>query len=187
MSQRHDSDSPNTSRSHDGLRQIPQALPDLPQSRTPDGRSGRIAPRIPNARLTSARLGRGWTQEELAAEVIDLLHQRNISTGIDADYISRLERGLISWPARTTRQALEHLFGFSAVQLGFTNRRLGGPHRRGHQRPTQLDGVIDRHLVRGRSGRTPQAGVRSMPPTKSPSISQLSLNPGTRKDDCQEH
>ncbi|WP_063044986.1 helix-turn-helix domain-containing protein [Nocardia pseudovaccinii] len=84
-----------------------------------------------NEQLTEARLALGWTQAELAAAVAEhILASTGKTTGIDADYVSRLERGLISWPTRATRCALEVLLGRTAWELGLVNRRLGGPRRR---------------------------------------------------------
>ncbi|MFC9999627.1 multiprotein-bridging factor 1 family protein [Nocardia sp. NPDC127526] len=81
--------------------------------------------------LAAARMARGWTQAELAEAIARCIqHTSHTTTGIDADYISRLERGLISWPAKQTRMALEELFDCSATELGLVNRRLGGPQRR---------------------------------------------------------
>ncbi|WP_280381311.1 helix-turn-helix domain-containing protein [Nocardia wallacei] len=91
----------------------------------------RSCERVPNDRLITARLAVGWTQAELAEAVAThILQASGKTTGIDADYISRLERGLISWPSRLTRAALESLLGRSARELGLVNRRLGGPQRR---------------------------------------------------------
>ncbi|MFI5782672.1 multiprotein-bridging factor 1 family protein [Nocardia sp. NPDC051570] len=86
--------------------------------------------RVPNEQLARLRLSHGWTQEELASAVAHALAEQGVTSGIDADYISRLERGLISWPTAPTRRALEGLLCVSATQMGFVNRRLGGPRRR---------------------------------------------------------
>lgn len=70
------------------------------------------------------------TQHELAQRVARwILSQYGVSTAIDADYLSRLERGVIRWPAEITRRALEAALGATATNLGFVNLRLGGPRK----------------------------------------------------------
>lgn len=93
--------------------------------------AGELCGRVGNEQLIEARLALGWTQAELATAVAEhILAGTGKTTGIDADYVSRLERGLISWPTKTTRCALEVLLGRTARELGLVNRRLGGPRRR---------------------------------------------------------
>lgn len=99
------------------------------------GRRTRI--RRPNDRLAEHRLSRGWTQEELAVRLAAYTER----SGIDADYISRLERGVIAWPNDVTRHALESLFETTAWELGFVNRRLGGHRRSSVARHQALTGL----------------------------------------------
>lgn len=65
-----------------------------------------------NAEFKSQRLARGWTQAELAELVCTEVER---ATGhrpaVDAQAISRIECGEISWPRRATRQALVALLG----------------------------------------------------------------------------
>jgi hypothetical protein len=43
---------------------------------------------------------------------------------IDGNYVSKLERGIITWPNRTYREAFRELFGAAAdSELGFYSRR----------------------------------------------------------------
>ncbi|MBF6081369.1 helix-turn-helix transcriptional regulator [Nocardia cyriacigeorgica] len=65
-----------------------------------------------NADLRSRRLARGWTQAELAELVCDEIeHATGRRPAVDAQAISRIECGEISWPRKETRRALASLFG----------------------------------------------------------------------------
>src|SRR5438552_471381 len=64
-------------------------------------------PGEPNERLIAARLGAGLTQEQVA----DLgNYEVERDTGrvgaMDGDYVSKLERGIHTWPSKRYRQAL---------------------------------------------------------------------------------
>lgn len=79
-----------------------------------------------NNRLIDLRLRRSLTQEDVARQVVDLLSKATGRLkGIDADYVSRLERGKIAWPNRETRAAFRELFCASDAELGFYNPKLG--------------------------------------------------------------
>ncbi|NNH72955.1 hypothetical protein HLB23_24365 [Nocardia uniformis] len=79
----------------------------------------------PNTRLVELRIAHGWTQEQVARAIADLATEHGKTTGITANTVSRLERGYCSWP-HTLVTEFECLFGCSATDLGFVNRRVGG-------------------------------------------------------------
>lgn len=79
----------------------------------------------PNQRLAAARMAAGLTQEQLAeaanAEVEALTGRPG---GMDADYISKLERGVHTWPNKHYRQALRQVLDVvSDADLGFYSSR----------------------------------------------------------------
>lgn len=82
-------------------------------------------------RLAELRINRGWTQEQVAQAIADLAAIHGKTTGITANYVSRLERGSCSWP-HTLVPEFEELFDCPAADLGFVNRRVGGPQYSGH-------------------------------------------------------
>jgi transcriptional regulator with XRE-family HTH domain len=68
-----------------------------------------------NRSLKAARTGAGLSQGQLADRI-------NETTGrgtMDANTISRLERGVIRWPGRTIREALSDTLGVPVDALGF--------------------------------------------------------------------
>ncbi|MBF6330071.1 helix-turn-helix domain-containing protein [Nocardia transvalensis] len=65
-----------------------------------------------NDHFRSLRLAHGWTQAELAERVcVEIERITGHRPPVDAQAISRIECGEISWPRRATRQALMALFG----------------------------------------------------------------------------
>lgn len=84
--------------------------------------------RAPNDRLIALRLRRSLTQEDVARQVADLIvRTTGKPSGINADYVSRLERGKIVWPNRETRSAFGEMFCATDDELGFYNPKLGRP------------------------------------------------------------
>ncbi|WP_413800081.1 hypothetical protein [Streptomyces iranensis] len=78
-----------------------------------------------NDRLRRLRLGREWTQGDLAAKVSDRIEA---ATGrkppIDSNMVSRLERGVITWPNAEYRAALRKVFGVATdTELGLFPKR----------------------------------------------------------------
>ncbi|WP_370350173.1 helix-turn-helix transcriptional regulator [Catenulispora sp. EB89] len=78
-----------------------------------------------NERLVALRLRSGWTQAEVAELVGDAVQQ---ATGrrpaVDAQAISRMERGEVTWPVAATRLALQAVFGVSSdADLGLFPKR----------------------------------------------------------------
>ncbi len=85
----------------------------------------------PNARLAQLRRERGWTQDDVARRIAADTRQRTGKTvPINADYVSRLERGLIGRPRSDYREAFRNLFGTTDADLGFAPRPTG-PSRPG--------------------------------------------------------
>ena len=72
-----------------------------------------------NARLRGARGERGETQEQVAQGV-----GARLGYPVDPEYISRLERGVVTWPHADHRAALRAHFGVASdAELGFYCRR----------------------------------------------------------------
>jgi transcriptional regulator with XRE-family HTH domain len=68
-----------------------------------------------NRHLTEARARTKLTQQQTAEEVESLL-----GSTVEAEYISRLERGVVRWPNRDVRLALRRHFKVdSDAELGF--------------------------------------------------------------------
>lgn len=73
---------------------------------------------VPNEVLRSLRLGRGWTQKQVADMARTWLRENyGKKCAIDANRISRLEVGGVTWPDEHYRKALAAVFGTD--QLGF--------------------------------------------------------------------
>jgi transcriptional regulator with XRE-family HTH domain len=80
---------------------------------------------VPNAKLSALRRGQGWTLEQVATRVADHVE---MATGrrpaIDADHVSKLERGVHTWPNREYRAAFRAVFGVSTEGgLGFYSKK----------------------------------------------------------------
>lgn len=67
------------------------------------------------------RLTAGITEGQVAEEVARLVVvQTGRELAIDGNYVSKLERGVITWPNRAYRQAFRTLFGVASdAELGF--------------------------------------------------------------------
>ncbi|MGH3799795.1 MAG: hypothetical protein ACRDTD_06620 [Pseudonocardiaceae bacterium] len=66
----------------------------------------------PNRAFQLARRARALTQAQVAAMSADLVEQAtDRRCGIDADYISKVERGEISWPGKAYRSAFRAVLG----------------------------------------------------------------------------
>ncbi|MEE2050652.1 hypothetical protein [Nocardiopsis tropica] len=112
----------------------------------------------PNQALRAARsaLPSGAnTQQAVADAVCDIIQERSgRRPPVDADYVGKLERGLIHWPNKEYRSAFRLLFGADAdAELGFYSTRaeaalvhdvLG----QGESRDLVDDATIARELVR---------------------------------------
>ncbi|MGH3794600.1 MAG: hypothetical protein ACRDSP_06890 [Pseudonocardiaceae bacterium] len=80
---------------------------------------------VPNRLLLTARVARLLTQHQLA-EAVGEAHWRLFTTeaAIDADHVSKLERGLITWPNARYREAFRTVLGVvTDAELGFYSRR----------------------------------------------------------------
>jgi hypothetical protein len=80
---------------------------------------------VTNDRLRGLRLARDWTESQVAEQVrqrVEAATERG--AGIDADYVSKLERGTIAWPNRDYRGAFRDLFNVETdADLGFYCKR----------------------------------------------------------------
>ena len=76
---------------------------------------------VSNYKLRSKRLAVGITESQVAEEVARLVAaQTGRELAIDGNYVSKLERGVITWPNRAYRQAFRTLFGVANdADLGF--------------------------------------------------------------------
>ena len=76
---------------------------------------------ISNLKLRSKRLAAGITEGQVAEEVARLVAaQTGRELAIDGNYVSKLERGVITWPNRAYREAFRTLFGVANdADLGF--------------------------------------------------------------------
>lgn len=74
-----------------------------------------------NQKLRCKRLIAGITESQVAEEVARLVAvQTGRELAIDGNYVSKLERGVITWPNRAYRQAFRTLFGAATdAELGF--------------------------------------------------------------------
>jgi len=77
-------------------------------------------PRI-NQNLRGRRLAVGITEGQVAEEVAKLVTvQTGRELAIDANYVSKLERGVITWPNRAYRDAFRTFYGAANdAELGF--------------------------------------------------------------------
>ena len=77
----------------------------------------------PNERLVDRRRERGWTQGEVARRVAAVIHRDTAQVvAINADYVSRLERGLIRRPRQIYLAAFRIVFGVGDIELGFADQ-----------------------------------------------------------------
>lgn len=76
---------------------------------------------LANHILRSRRLAVGKTESQVAEEVAKLVTiQTGRAPAIDGNYVSKLERGVITWPNRAYRQAFRTLFHVvNDAELGF--------------------------------------------------------------------
>ena len=78
-----------------------------------------------NQRLRRRRLAAGIAESQVAEEVARLVcAQTGRDLAIDGNYVSKLERGVITWPNQAYRRAFRTLFNaVSDAELGFYPRR----------------------------------------------------------------
>ena len=87
--------------------------------------TGDMVGRAPNRLLSAARRARRLTQQQLA-EAVAAAHWRLFEqeAAIDADHVSKLERGLITWPNKRYRDAFRAVLGTACdAELGFYHHR----------------------------------------------------------------
>lgn len=74
-----------------------------------------------NHKLRARRLAAGVTEDQVAREVARIVAiQTGRELAIDGNYVSKLERGVITWPNRAYRDAFRTLFDAgSDSELGF--------------------------------------------------------------------
>lgn len=74
-----------------------------------------------NVKLRGYRLAAGKTETQVAAEIARLVAAwTGREPAIDGNYVSKLERGVITWPNNTYRKAFRKLFdAVSDADLGF--------------------------------------------------------------------
>lgn len=102
-----------------------------------------------NRLLVGARQVRRWTQQQLA-EAVGKAYWRLFEKegAIDAEYVSKLERGVITWPNARYRAAFRDVLGAATdAELGFYHRRAaatvdGGQPSDGEVLPVRRDEFI---------------------------------------------
>lgn len=115
----------------------------------------------PNRAFQLARRARALTQAQVAAMVAELVEQATGRRfGIDADYVSKVERGEISWPGEAYRSAFRTLLGTASdADLGLYCPRsneatqivapsLVAPAIVGGEPTWAEDIMLDRNLIR---------------------------------------
>jgi transcriptional regulator with XRE-family HTH domain len=85
---------------------------------------GDTVQREPNQRLSGARRERRLTQDQLAQAVREVYWRLfEKEAAIDAEHVSKLERGIITWPNARYRAALREVLGADTdAELGFYYR-----------------------------------------------------------------
>jgi transcriptional regulator with XRE-family HTH domain len=78
-----------------------------------------------NYKLRARRLAVGLTESQVAEEIARLVAtQTGRELAIDGNYVSKLERSVITWPNRAYRKAFRDLFGVATdADLGFVSSR----------------------------------------------------------------
>jgi hypothetical protein len=78
-----------------------------------------------NHKLRARRLADSKTECQVAEEIARLVATRTgREPAIDGNYVSKLERAIITWPNQAYRQAFRELFGVASdSELGFFSRR----------------------------------------------------------------
>jgi transcriptional regulator with XRE-family HTH domain len=80
-----------------------------------------------NDLIRAPRIARGWTQQQAAdavAEALGKITKQGRSHSIDAQFISRLERGEVRWPNADYRAALRTVYGAATdAELGLHGMR----------------------------------------------------------------
>jgi transcriptional regulator with XRE-family HTH domain len=99
----------------------------------------------PNERLSGSRLAAGLTQEQLAeAANAQVEAVTSHAGGMDADYISKLERGVHTWPNKHYRQALRHVLSATTdADLGFYSSRSRRATVGGVRASPAVEGIDD--------------------------------------------
>lgn len=97
-----------------------------------------------NHRLRARRLNAGITEGQVAEEVAKLVAiQTGRELAIDGNYVSKLERGVITWPNRAYRDAFRTLFDArSDAELGFYASRTRRDAERSRTLPAGSDDSV---------------------------------------------
>lgn len=98
---------------------------------------------IGNSKLRCMRLAAGVTEGQVAEEVARLVSaQTGRELAINGNYVSKLERGVITWPNRAYRQAFRTLFGVANdAELGFYPSRTRRDAERWKAMTARMKGV----------------------------------------------
>lgn len=110
----------------------------------------------PNRAFQLARRAQGLTQAQVADATADLVERATRRRcGIDADYVSKVERGEINWPGAAYRTAFRLLFGAASdAELGLYCPRssdgtpIVAPSIVGSELTCAEDGMLERDLIR---------------------------------------
>ena len=123
-----------------------------------------------NHKLRCRRLAVGFTEGQVAEEVARIVaDQTGRELAINGNYVSKLERGVITWPNRAYRDAFRALFGVSSdAELGFYPSRTRRDAERSQVVTTGLIG--DSSEVRSLLRRRHEPPAQGRPRTPSDRI-----------------
>lgn len=95
-----------------------------------------------NHELRCMRLAAGFTEGQVAEEVARIVaDQTGRELAIDGNYVSKLERGVITWPNRAYRDAFRTLFSVTTdAELGFYPSRTRRDAERWQVRTAGVNG-----------------------------------------------
>lgn len=108
-----------------------------------------------NERIRALRYARGWTQQQAAEAIAAAVSQstgRGSPTGIDAQWVGRIERGERRWPNADYRAAMRAVYQVATdAELGLSGVRSKSPaETTPSTAPVPLDGTF-RLLPMGRA------------------------------------
>jgi hypothetical protein len=134
-----------------------------------------MLPRQPtlNDKLRAKRLAAGMTESQLAEAIVRLISARTgHRAAVDGNYVSKLERGRITWPNAVYRSALREIFdAASDAELGFYAART----RRDAQ-----------HWLPASGGRASEAGSGPSPPLARQPTGSLDVVTGNPRSNASE-
>jgi transcriptional regulator with XRE-family HTH domain len=146
-----------------------------------------MLPPIANEQLRLRRHAAGLTESQLAEAVAVLVSaQTGRRAALDGNYVSKLERGRITWPNSAYRRALREIFAVPTdAELGFYAARTRRDAERLLSAPDGHPALADQWVLasRGRVADRPAAVLALPTPTTTrsvPEASEVFRGPGRR-------